>query len=324
MNLWFSHFSTIKKYPMIEIINEPVNSYVLDKWKIELDKIVNTLKKLEANTLKAEITYTNATQWEAKLRGWLDNLLQTAALTQQLEAELTLFYAQLSAVSTSTQYVVQAIDILFREVKKVFIDPALKDTSKCYPCDVETIGQMIRGIQNDVNCLGNLPNLNKGGGFLKKLTELEAKLKAVEDVREDILKKMIALVQSANLMSSSINNVDGLKGIVHTMQCEYSSGSNTKDEASNLTKPLHMPRNCGCHATDDVTHSCTSELSPIICFPLSSDPFVDEIAVNLGLSTTEKDKAAENFNACRKERDRVLARKNGLEKAIAAALAAKK
>jgi hypothetical protein len=309
---------------MIELINEPVNSNVVDGWKKELEKNLNTLKELEASTFKAQTTYANATQWEAQLRAWLDSLLQTAALTKQLEGELTLFCAQTSVVSASTACVVQAIDILYRDVKKVFLDPALKDTNKCYPCDVESLGQMIRALQNEVNCLGNLPNLNKNGGFLKKLTELEARLKVVEDAQDGILKKMIALVQSANSMCSAISNVDGLQGIVQTMQEEFSNGSNTKDEASNLPKPLRMPRQCGCHATDEEAHSCTSELSPIICFPLSSDPFVEEMATNLGLATKEKDKAADIFNDCRKERDRVLARKNSLEKALLAVDAAKK
>jgi hypothetical protein len=308
---------------MIDIINEPVNSNVVEGWKRELEKIINTLKGLEASTLKAQTTYDNATLWEAKLRAWLDSLLQTAALTKQLEAELTLFYAQLSVVSTSTANVVQAIDILFREVKKVFLDPALKDSSQCFTCDVESLGQMIRAMQNDVNCLGNLPNLNKGAGFLKKLTELEAKLKVVEDLREGILKKMIALVQSANQMSSAISNGDGLRGIVETMKNEF-SGGDTKDEASNLPKPLHMPRHCGCHSTDETAHSCASELSPIICFPLSGDPFVEEMATNLALAEKEKGAAAEGFYTIRNERDRVLARKNGLEKALLAVDAAKK
>ncbi len=310
---------------MIEIINDTVNSNVLDGWKKELDDAVNTLKKLEANALKAETTYANATQWEVKLRGWQDNLTQTAALTALLESELTLFYAQLGVVSANTGSVVSAIDILYCEVKKVFYDTTLKDSSKCYPCDVETLGQMIRQLQNDVNCVGNVPNLNKSGGFLKKVTELEAKLKAVEDAREDILKKLINLVQSVNLMSTSIyNEPDGLRGIVHAMQCEFGVDGDTSDEAGKAFTTLSMPRHCGCHDTDEQAHSCNSTLSPVITFPLAEDDFLKDISAKYVAASKEKDDAATKYQTARKDRDRLLARKNGLAAAIAAAIAAKK
>jgi hypothetical protein len=312
---------------MIELINDTVNSNALDSWKKELDIAVNRLKKLEANMLKAETTYANATQWEAKLRGWKDSLTQTAELTALLESELKAFSAQLSVVSTNTGSVVTAIDILYCEVKKVFYDTTLKDTSKCYPCDVETLAQMIRQLQNDVNCVGNVPNLNKSGGFLKKVTELEAKLKAVEDVREDILKKLITLVQSVNLMLTSIyNDPDGLQGIVHAMECEF-SGGDTVDEGGKPFTTLSMPRHCGCHDSDEQgqsSHSCNSVLSPVIKFPLEGDKFLKEIEEKHTAALKEKGNATDNYKKARDERDRLLARKNGLSAAIAAAMAAKK
>ena len=296
---------------MIDVINNNVGSDVLKGWEKELTLAVNELKKAEAETLKAETTYTNATQWEAKLKAWEDSLLQTADLTELLEVELTVFKTQLHNVSFSTTCIVTAIDILYCQVKKIFYDP----TSKT---DVETLSQAIRGLQEAVYCLGNPPNLNKNGGFLKKVTELEAKLKIVEDMREDILKKLIAIVQSVNSMQIAIcDNADGLQGIIATLQCEF-SGGDTSDEAG---EPLSMPTTCGCHSSD---HSCDSELTPTISFPLRNDGFVCNMVDRHTASLAEKDKAANEYKSKRQTRDRILTRKNGLEKAIAAATAAKK
>lgn len=296
---------------MIDVINNNVGSDVLKGWEAELKIAVNELKKAEAETFKAETTYANATQWEAKLKAWQDSLLQTAELTELLEAELTVFKTQLSMVSFSTTTIGQAIDILYCEVKKVFYDP----TSKT---DVETLSQAIRGLQEAVYCLGNPPNLNKNGGFLKKVTELEAKIKIVEDMREDILKKLIGLVQSTNLIETAIcDNADGLQGIIATLKCEF-SGGDTSDESSD---PLSMPTTCGCHSSD---HSCDAELSPTISFPLKNDAFVCNIVDKHTTSVNEKEKAATAYSVSRQKRDRILTRKNGLEKAIAAAIAAKK
>ena len=296
---------------MIDVINNNVGSDVLKGWEAELALAVNELKKAEAETFKAETTYANATQWEAKLKAWEDSLRQTADLTELLEVELTVFKMQLSNVSFSTTCIVTAIDILYCQVKKVFYDPASKT-------DVETLSQAIRGLQEAVYCLGNPPNLNKNGGFLKKVTELEAKLKIVEDMREDILKKLIGLVQSVNSIQTAIcDNADGLQGIIATLQCEF-SGGDTSDEAG---EPLSMPTTCGCHSSD---HSCDSELTPTISFPLRSDGFVCNMVDRHTASLDEKNKAATKYKEKRQTRDRILTRKNGLEKAIAAATAAKK
>jgi hypothetical protein len=304
---------------MLDVINNMVGSDCLEGWKADLETAVNDLKKSEAETLKAETTYANATQWEAKLRGWQDSLEQTAELTVMLEAELSIFKTHIGLVSKSTDSIVQAIEILYCQVKKVFYDPDSTGT----PC-VENISHAIRGLQEAVYCLGNPPNLNKNGGFLKKVSELEAKLKAVEDVREDILKKLIALVQSINLMETAICDGDGLQGIITMLHCEF-SGGDTSDESNNSLEPLSMPTNCGCHSADETEHSCDSSLTPIIKFPLlENDDFVKSVIQKHSASMSEKDSAATDYSQKRQKRDRLLARKNGLEKAILAATAAKK
>ena len=300
----------------MEVINDNVGSNVLEGWKNELAGAINDLKKAEADTLKKQTAYANAMQWEAKLKAWEDSLLQTADLTESLESELMIFKTQISSVSFNTYNIVKAIDILYCEVKKVFYDGPPSDPPKP---DVETLSQIIRGWQEAVYCLGNPPNLNKNGGFLKKVTELEAKIKVVEDMREDTLKKLIGLVQSVNLMETAIcDNANGLQGIVNTLQAEFAAGGNTSDESGD---PLSMPTNCGCHSSG---HSCDSELTPTIKFPLVDDSFVTEIIAKHATSMTEKKTATTEYDTSRKKRDLLLARRNGLEKAIAAATAAKK
>ena len=308
---------------MADIIQDNLGSDVLNGWEKELVLVLNKLKIAEAETLKTETTYSNALQWEAKLKAWQDSLLQTADLTKLLEAELTVFKRQLGIVSFSTDCTVHANDILYCQVKKVFSDAALKGgTDEKYTCDVESLSQGIRGLQEAVYCLGNPPNLNKNGGFLKKVTELEAKLKIVEDMREDILKKLIALVQSVNQMEIAIcSNHYGLQGIIATLEAEF-IGGDTRDEAGeSLSESLSMPTTCGCH---EANHSCDSELTPTICFPLRTDPFVCNIVSKYTASVDEKIAAAKAYNKSRQDRDCILTRKNGLEKAIAAATAAKK
>ncbi len=301
------------------VINDNVGSDMLEGWKNELAGAINDLKKAEADTLKRQTTYANATQWAAKLKAWEDSLLQTADLTESLESELLIFKTQISSVSCNTYHIVNAIDILYCEVKKVFYDAPPSDPPKP---DVETLSQIIRGWQEAVYCLGNPPNLNKNGGFLKKVTELETKIKVVEDMREDILKKLIGLVQSVNLMETAIcDNTDGLQGIVNTLQAEFAPGGNTDDESKDPLDPLSMPTNCRCLKEG---HSCDSELTPSINFPLRCDPFVTGIIAKHAASIKEKQTATTKYDSSRQTRDRLLARKNGLEKAIAAATAAKK
>lgn len=298
----------------MEVVNEMVVSGCLEDWKADLDVATNALKIAEADALRAQTTFDNASQWEAKLRDWQSSLAQTAALTETLETELFIFKTQIGLVSKSTDSIVDAINILYCEVKKVF-DGANS---------VESLSNVVRGMQETVYCLGNPTNLNKNGGFLKKLTELEGKIKTVEDIREDVLKKLIALVQSVNLMETAIcDESDGLQGIVTTMYCEF-SGGDTSDEASEDLATLRMPRNCGCLGSDEAEHSCDSELSPTISFPLKDDDFVVKITAKHATSVAEKDTASETYNKSRQKRDRLLAKKNGLEKAIAAATAAKK
>ena len=298
----------------MEVVNELAVSGCLEDWKADLDVATNALKIAEADALKAQTTYDNAAQWEAKLRDWQDNLAQTAALTETLESELNIFKTQIGLVSKSTDSIVDAINILYCEVKKVF-DGANS---------VESLSNVVRGMQETVYCLGNPTNLNKNGGFLKKLTELEAKIKAVEDIREDVLKKLIALVQSVNSMETAIcDDSDGLQGIITTLYCEF-HGGDTSDEAAEDLATLRMPRNCGCLGSDEGEHSCDSELSPTISFPLKDDDFVKSMTAKHTTAETEKKAASETYNTSRRNRDRLLAKKNGLEKAIAAATAAKK
>lgn len=304
---------------MLDVINNIGGSDCLEGWKTDLEAAVNDLKKSEAETLKAETTSANATQWEAKLRTWQESLKQTAELTVMLESELGIFKTHIGLVSSSTHSIVQAIDILYCQVKQVFYDPKSTET----PC-VENLSHAIRGLQEAVYCLGNPPNLNKNGGFLKKLSELEAKLKVVEDAREGILKKLIALVQSINLMETAICDHNGLQGIITMLHGEF-SGGDTTEESNNSLEPLSMPTNCGCHKTDDSDHSCDSSLQPTIKFPLlTRDEFLTSIWQKHAASVTEKDTATADYSQKRQTRDRLLARKNGLEKAILAATAAKK
>ncbi len=298
----------------MEVVNEMVVSGCLEDWKADLDVATNALKIAEADALKAQTTYDNAAQWAAKLHDWQDNLAQTVALTETLESELFIFKTQIRLVSKSTDSIVDAINILYCEVKKVF------DGSN----SVESLSNAVRGMQEVVYCLGNPANLNKNGGFLKKLTELEAKIKTVEDIREDVLKKLIAMVQSVNGMETAIcDDSDGLQGIITMLHCEFSVGD-TSDEAAEDLATLRMPRNCGCLGNDEGEHSCDSELSPTISFPLKDDDFVKGIRAKHATAATEKDTASETYNKSRQKRDRLLAKKNGLEKAIAAATAAKK
>ena len=145
----------------MEVVNEMVVSGCLEDWKNDLDTATNALKIADADALRTQTTYDNAAQWEAKLRDWQNNLEQTVTLTETLDSELLIFKTQIGLVSKSTDSIVAAINILYCEVKKVF------DGSN----SVESLSNVIRGMQETIYCLGNPTNLNKNGGFLKKLTE---------------------------------------------------------------------------------------------------------------------------------------------------------
>ncbi|MBK6931909.1 MAG: hypothetical protein IPH12_14010 [Saprospirales bacterium] len=277
----------------------------IDDWKEKLKEVTNEYNLISAQTDRAEEVYRLAAAWEAKLNTWFANINAANEKALTVVEELGIFIAQVDILCRNSECTAEALELLLCQVKSLF------DLFYTYPNQTPSgLKDLVVELKEQIDCLKDLSPTAKEE-MLKCIADYEAKLAAVCGLQDAVLKKVVEALKCANLLHTSICSECGLKKYLEDLQTEF-AGTPDSDE-----------RHAGCppeESADTTPFPCDETAAkPEPVFPISESDYYKDTATQKDQAITKTQELKEAWLICRKNRDKILARKASLEEAIKAA-----
>jgi hypothetical protein len=298
-----------------------------DSWQDELKKITQKYNSVSENATQLQSQLTFITDRRNRYRTWDAEITTAQELAIAICNQLELIAVQSNKIWYNSCKAVEAVEVLFCMIRDFFMQ---LDLIKTYYDDIQ-------------NCISNNtdPSLVKGQGILKSLDDYKARLDAVMKVRDDIIKNIVAAVQTANLIRDSIStkecNLDGFDpcasnptpcagdGVYYgfkTIICEwytaFACDTKCKDATTDTgtdtgTATTAKPLNTG-SVGDCGDEDC--ELVPTFDFPICNDSYRDCVKKWLAADEAKYTDLTTKLQEANKEKEALTACKNSLVKAI--------
>ena len=167
----------------------------IGKWKSGKATAEKNLKKAIAEVESKSEALKYAEEWEAKLKLYFDNIYTTAELADKVARELEAFKCQTQNVCKNAECTITALEILFCEVREIF-EPCLR-----------YLIELMDEVNACLKCITD-PGLVRDEGILKVLAEYDMKLRELEGLQLDTLKKIIEALKCANILFYTICSID--------------------------------------------------------------------------------------------------------------------
>jgi hypothetical protein len=313
----------------------------VDVWRIKLKAAINELEGASAAAAKAEKAYQNATDWEAKLKAWMDDAGKAHGQIQSVVAGLARFLAMVIRMQRNTGKSVRTIEVLLCLVKRIFDE--LRGILLTTNLPDEDLGKL-QDLLRYIDCNPDLDEAKKQDAR-KCVLEFQPKIQAVHALQEALLKKLLEVLKAAHLIRASMGNWDrqpfGLKWHIEDLLKRLSGEATAKQKTDLCICRGSPPKGptveppCG----NDIS-SPSARLLPIMNVqagrPAQQAPgyeaerggaysvYYQNLEWLYKEATGTTGAYRRELNEARKSKDSFLARKVNLEEAIKAAEAAVK
>lgn len=278
----------------------------VEAWGEDLKKVTNDYNKVAAEADQALSNYNNASGWKARLTLWLDQLDKTNSSSLSITTELSVFIERVNTTCFNTVQTEKAIRVLLCEIKAIF------DCFVTYAAQTGLKDQ-ITDLHKKVSCLTVIDGTEKDQ-ILKCIEDYDAKVKAVCALQNDLLKKLVDIYKCVSLLYAAVCETEGLKDNLTQLSADF-----PKDLVKpNPTLPPDDPNQLGSQL-----FPCDPTVAkPKPEIPIAQGTYYTTMSAECDLAEKEVQKLKLDWEAKRKLRDKLLARKNSLTDAIKAAEAA--
>ncbi len=256
------------------------------KWKDEKDIAGENLKRAIANVQKYSEALKYALEWEAKLKLYFDNIYKTSELSDKVARETKGFKTHVTKVCINAECLVKAIEMLFCEVRAIY-----------EPC-VRELVDIMNKVYDCLKCNTD-PALDRGTGILKTLAEYGMKLREIEALQFDTLKKVVEALKCANILFYSICKGEkqeeyGCDALINELEVLIENfGNCIPCDSTTVPTPAPAlcckmpPENCAPDSSA-ATPYININLAPIPLFPLCKDPYY--LSTEIQYSKAQADK----------------------------------
>ncbi len=212
----------------------------LEDWETDLKEVQNKLKMAVQEKTGNSAKYSNASLWEGKLSMFWASIQYTEELTQDISGHLEIFLGQTDIVCNNIECSQMAIKYLFCKVRKIF---------EC----TDELKEKLSEFFMKVECLGDDSINVKSSFIIECLTNIMTKLDLAIAKQQELLKKMIDIMQCIDELKESIcDDGCGVEGQLKDLMDIYKrSGEET--------------------ITCDIEKSCDEEIEPKPVLPLNCD-----------------------------------------------------
>lgn len=282
----------------------------ITSWKDKKDAANKTLKEAIAEVQMRSEALKYATEWEARLKTCYDNIYKTAEVADKVAREIDGFKAQVGRVCTNAECTVTALELLYCQTREIF-----------EPCIRELV-DMMDHVKDCLKCITD-PALVRDKGILKVLTEYDQKLREIEALQFDTLKKIVAALKCANILYYSIcsggkdqdYSCDALMDELGQLHCNFDNTANNPDDPV-VSVPLDCKRVVEVCDPPSTSSVLISSLVPVPVFPLKTDPYFSNTETQYTNAQTEKEAAKGCLDKAKKEKEAAQACYDSLVAAI--------
>ncbi len=274
----------------------------LTKWEEDFANACNDYNEKSAESEKLKEQYDNSYNWHHKLDKWFDLIDKSNEKADNIVIELGFFYGQVMEVCKNAKCTSIALEKLLCQVKSIF------DCLYSYDILDKGLEDLITDLIKAINCLKDIKDVDKETA-VNCIKVFEEKIKAVCDLQEAILCKLIDALKCANLLYAYICEEEGLSFKLKTILEEFNGI--VVEEPS-------------CSSEDDIEHyPCDAkEKKPQPTLPIIEGDYYKDLKQNLEKAVLKTDELKVKWTDKKKKSDDALSRKNSLAEAIKAAKAA--
>ena len=264
----------------------------LEDWEQDLKDASNKLRQALEEKAGYGAKFSNASQWEGKLRLFWSCIQHTWELNKKIAGHLVLFHEQTELVCRNVECSQLAIKHLFCGVKEIF---------EC----TDYLKEKIADFFMKVECL-NDDSINANTSFIIEcITNILIKLQEAIAKQQQIIKMVIDIMKCINEIEEAICDDDcGVKGKVHYLITLY-------------PKPEEEPGPC------DLEKSCTATLEPCPERPFNCDKVYIYTRDQFDLAGKEKEEVREELEEACKEWETLASCERSLRDAIECSKAVK-
>ncbi|GAA4276768.1 hypothetical protein [Aquimarina mytili] len=276
----------------------------LTKWEDDFIDACNTYKRKSAEADKRKEKYTNSYNWKDKLDKWFDLIEKSDEKASDIVVNLDFFYQQVLKVCKNSKCTNGALRKLLCLVKSMF------DCLYTYEQSKKGLFELTSELITAIECLKNLKDEDKDE-MIKCIKVYEEKIKAIAELQDAIITKLLDSLKCANLLYAYICEEHGLEYKLKKMLDEFKG---------DLKEKMH----CSPDEDDDKNmYPCDDEKAkPQPEFPIRDSEYFKEIQKALGIAVIKTEQFKKEWTDKKKESDEALSRKNSLTEAIKAAKAA--
>lgn len=264
------------------------NKGCIKNWEEDLKKTTNKLKKVCAEKDRYSDKFTNAAHWESKLKRYWDSILVTEELAKKVASDLELFKAHTAKVCENTTCTVEGVKILYCYVRDMF---------EC----TDALNEYIAVLLTDIDCLKDQSLNAKSSIIVGCLKTISVKLNEAILNQQEVIKKIIQILQYAFLLDESI----------------CSPHCSLKWQLEKL-EDLFPKTNGSWEDRDDcqVSESCDAAIEPRPELPIGKDVFYNLTKNQHGSSVLEKDQIRKDFDDWRRACEALISCQASLKEAL--------
>ncbi len=265
-----------------------------DNWVSELKVVKQKYGLASEKARQLNDDYLFSGQQRDKLKAWLDDLVKAEQLATAVCDQFSVMSAQAEKICVNTDKTAEAIRILFCMIRDFYEK-------------VDEIVESWNYIDNCIKCI-NSDELPEGSGIRKCLKNYKDKVDGLLKTRVDLLKAVMAAVNTANGLHAGICGEYGLVFVVNEWKCVMGCGEDCNCNTSPVD-PCAVPAD-----KPDADNPC--RLRPVLHLPLCNDPHYAWVKEQYSKDVESTKKLAQLLVEANKEKEALSACQASLESAI--------
>ena len=266
-----------------------------DTWKEELIVVKRNYNKANEEAIQANERYKFIVWQRDKFKAWLDDLIKTHQLSQDICNQFEVTISQTEKICTNSDKTVDAIEILFCMVRDLYEQ-------------VDLILTIYNQIDACIKCI-NSEELPENSGIRKCLKIYWEKLDAVIKTRNEVIKALMKAIRDANVLHESICSDFGLIAVI----TEWEDILNCKEQC-NGGQPPEDP--CKEQVKDHTQAVVECALIPVLTFPICNDSYYAWVKKHYEDDVKAANDLATELVAANKKKEALAACQNSLIAAL--------
>ena len=175
----------------------------VDVWRVKLKTATNLLNIATARATKASVRFSNASEWEAKLKDWIENAKTADKKAVVVFVAVKHFLREVERIGENTAKTITAVQAVLCLVKNGIFKQILK-LLRVSTCAEDPKGKL-QMLKLYIECNEALDESKKQDA-LKCIEPYEKKVTEMYGLQENIVKKLLEILERAEIVSAALGS----------------------------------------------------------------------------------------------------------------------